>query len=225
MRSFDGATAAHFATASDFDCHILFWMTVRHRTTGAAVNVGLWTGDDVQAFTIDGVARTYQGAGAIMGLPALTYESGLSVRNFAFTLAGMAPEVAEALRFYEPRLAPVEVHRALFVPESGALVAAPYRLLSGVVDDVTISTPATGGQGSATVSVASSARRLTQSLPLYKSDEQQRLRGGDRFRRWNDISGSVDVVWGQLRGGVAPPPAPKPPPLPPGKPPGWEGGQ
>lgn len=212
MRSFDGATAAYFAGETDFDTQIPLWITVKDRATGAPYSLGLWTGDDTAAFSIGGIERIYQGAGAVLGLPALTYEPGLSVRNYTFTLAGLAPEVAEALRFYDPRLAPVEVRRACFYPAGGGLVATPYEVLTGFVDEVKINTPQQGGQGSATISVASSARKLTRTLPIYKSDEQQKLRSGDRFRRWGDISGSVDVFWGEKRGTVAPPAPPRPRP-------------
>lgn len=222
MREFDSNTAGHFATATGIMSHTLFWMVARNRTTGAAEPVGFWTGDDHQTFTVGGVNRTYLGAGGLLGLPALMFEAGLSVRNYTFSMASLAPEVAEALRYYEPRLAPVEVHRALFDAQTGALVSAPYRLLSGIVDDVQIVTPATGGQGSASVSVASSARALTRALPIFKSDEQQKLRGGDRFRRWVDVSGSVDVYWGSKRATIAPPAGPKPAPVN-GKPDGYGG--
>ena len=51
------------------------------------------------------------------------------------------------------------------------------------------------------MSVQSAARVLTRSLPLKKSDEalQQRY-PNDRFRRHIDISGSVELVWGENRG-------------------------
>lgn len=212
MREFDANTAGYFAAATGIVSHILFWMIVKNRTTGASEPLGLWTGDDHQSFVVDGETRTYLGAGALMGLPSLIYEAGLDVRNYRFSLASLAPEVAEALRYYEPRLAPVQVHRALFDPMTGALVSNPYRLLVGVVDDVSIVTPEMGGQGAASVSVASSARSLTRALPICKSDEQQKLRGGDRFRRWVDVSGSVDVFWGSKRASSTPPPKASPPP-------------
>lgn len=47
------------------------------------------------------------------------------------------------------------------------------------------------------VSVATS---LTRSLALKKSDEAQKRRSGDRFRRYSDVSGAVDVWWGEERG-------------------------
>lgn len=204
MRDFDSATAAYFAAGEAFETQIPIWVTVKDRATGAPYSLGLWTGDDTASFAIGGDTRVYQGAGAVIGLPAITYEAGLNVRNFTLILNGLAPEVAEALRFYDPRLAPVEVRRACFYPDTGALVDVPYKVLTGFVDDVKITTPAQGGRGSATISVASSARKLTRNLPIFKSDEQQRLRGGDRFRRWSDISGSVDVYWGESRGAIAP---------------------
>lgn len=202
MRSYDANTAAYLAGETAIVAHVLIWIVAKNRGTGAAESIGFWTGDDHQAFTIGGVARTYYGAGDVLEVPAMIYEAGLSVRMHTFGLASLAPEVAQALRGYEPRLASVEVHRALFHTSSGALVAEPHRVLAGWIDEAEINTPEIGGQGGATITVASSARGLTRTLPICKSDVQQQLRSGDRFRRYVDVSGSVDVFWGSKRGKV-----------------------
>lgn len=202
MRDLDGATFAYFDTRADFVSHVLIWISAKNRSTGATENIGFWTGDDHQSFTIDGGARLYYGAGDVLDVPPLTYEAGLSVRMHTFGLASLSPEVATALRGYEPRLAPVQVHRALFDAATGALVAAPHRVLLGWVDEASIPTPEVGGMGGATITVASSARGLTKTLPAFKSDNQQRRRSDDRFRRYVDVSGAVDVFWGSKRGKV-----------------------
>lgn len=199
MRTFDSNTAAYLAGETAIVSHVLIWIAAKNRISGAAETIGFWTGDDHQDFVVDGQSRTYFGAGDVLEVPAITYESGLQVRMHSFGLAALAPEVAMALRGYEPRLAAVEVHRVLFYSSTGAQAADPHRVLAGWIDEAQINTPAIGGQGSATISVASSARALTRTLPICKSDAQQRLRSGDRFRRYVDVSGSVDVFWGSKR--------------------------
>ena len=80
------------------------------------------------------------------------------------------------------------------------MIEEPHRVLTGFVDEVDLGTPAAGGTSSCVLGIATSARVLTQALALKKSDETQRLRSGDRFRRWGDVSGAVDVWWGAVRG-------------------------
>lgn len=202
MRSYDTATAAYLAGQTAIVSHVLIWITAKNRSTGVAETIGFWTGDDHQSFTVGGASRLYYGAGDVLDVPPITYEAGVNVRMHTFGLASLSTEVAQALRGYEPRLAPVEVHRALFNANTLALVAPPHAVLTGWIDEATITTPEAGGQGGATITVASAARALTKTLPIFKSDAQQRRRSDDRFRRWVDVSGAVDVFWGSKRGKV-----------------------
>lgn len=202
MRSYDANTAAYLAGETAIVSHVLIWIAAKNRSTGATESIGFWSGDDHQDFTINGQTRTYYGAGDVLDVPPITYEAGLTVRMHTFGLASLAPEVAMLLRGYEPRLAPVEVHRVLFYSSTGAQAADPHRVLAGWIDEAQIDTPAIGGTGGATITVASSARGLTRTLPICKSDAQLQLRSGDRFRRYADVSGAVDVFWGSKRGRV-----------------------
>lgn len=199
MRSYDGATAAYFAGQRDIVARVLIWITARDRVTGAPDSIGLWTGDDQQVFSIGGVDRIYHGAGAVLSVPPMVYRAGLDVRMHSIALSPLAAPVVQAVRAYEPRLAPVEMHRALFDPASMQLVAEPHRIFRGWVDELKISTPEKGGEASVSISLASAARALTRAVPQMKSDATQQLRSGDRFRRWIAISGAVDVAWGEER--------------------------
>jgi hypothetical protein len=133
-------------------------------------------------------------------------QTGLVVRMQRLTLSPLSPEVAQMLRGYDPRLAPVEIHRALFYPESRELVAEPRRVFKGWIDQAPITTPEIGGAAMAEVSLASAARALTIPLAAKKSDETQRRRGDDRFRRYADVSGQVEVWWGEARANPTPTP-------------------
>lgn len=200
MRSFDSATAAQFAARAGLVARLLVWIVARDRATGEPVSLGFWSGNDAVQFAINGAARDYYGAGALMQVDDFTFSAGLDVRMQRLVLSPLAPEVAQVIRGYEPRLARIEVHRALFDPATMSLVAEPHRLFRGWIDEVDIATPAIGGQAAVTITMASTARAMTRTLSLKKSDESQKLRGGDRFRRYADISGSVDVWWGEKRG-------------------------
>ena len=203
MRSFDTATSTHIGATTGFYARVLIWIVAKDRTTGTPTPLGLWNGDDALSFTIGGVARTYYGAGALLSVEPMVYGSGTLVRTTRANLSPIAPEVAQVIRGYEPRLAPVEIHRALFDVNTMALVAEPHRVFKGWIDGVRITTPEIGGEASCEVTMASAARALTRTLPLKKSDETQKLRGGDRFRRWADISALVDVYWGEGRAKAA----------------------
>lgn len=199
MRDYGSATATYLQSRAGTIARTLIWVSARNRSTNLVETMGLWTGADHESFTIGGVSRLYYGAGNVTDLPQLTFQTGLAVRIHRLGLSPLTPEVMQLIRGYDVRFAPVEVHRALFATDTRLLVEEPHRVLSGFIDEVDLGTPAAGGTSSCVLGIATSARVLTQSLPLKKSDETQKLRSGDRFRRWTDVSGSVDVWWGAQR--------------------------
>jgi len=200
MRILDTASAeylsAHTGVASRHMVHVIG----RNRQTGAQEALGLWQGDDHLTIAIDGVNRTYYGAGALIGVEPIRAGIGLEVRMLQATLSPLTPEVALLLRGYDTRLAPAEVHRGLLSLETGQLIAEPIRVFRGWVDEVKIRTGEVGGAGEATVTLASAARGLTRALTLTRSDTEMRRRNaGDRFRDYADIAGEVGVWWGEKR--------------------------
>lgn len=201
MRSYDAATLAALQTRAGVRARILIWVVAKNRVSGLDEALGLWTGADDRTFTIGSETRTYAGAGAIMQIPALKLQAGLSVRMQRMTLSPISTVVADLIETYQSRFAPIEIHRALFSTEDGSLIAAPHRVWKGFIDEVEITRAETGGEATCEVTAASSARLLTRTLPLKKSDATQQLRAGDRFRRYVDVSGKVDVWWGEKKGG------------------------
>ena len=198
MRTVSGTLSAYLAGATGIEARVLFWITVKDRGTGAPVTIGFWNGDDDQTFTIGGTPRLYYGAGA-MSLPdPITYTTGLSVTTYDLNLSPLSEKVQDALRLYDPRLAPVEIHRAFFDTQSKALLEEPTRMFKGQVDAIPIDTPEVNGEASAKISMSSSAVFLTKRLTQKKSEAMQRLRSDDRFFRWTDVSGQISVSWGSL---------------------------
>ena len=190
-------TAAYLAARDGYHAEILIWVKARNRATGTEEALGLWTGAEDMGFVIDGDTRTYSGAGAMLSAEPIIYAIGLDVRVQRFKLSGIDETVAQLVRGFDARLAPIEVHRALFDPNSGALIDAPELRFRGVVDELPIHTPETGGEAYIDLVAASQSRDLTRTLSLRKSDESQRLRGGDRFRQYADVSGAVTTYWGE----------------------------
>lgn len=197
MRALPPALAAYLAARPGaVRVHGLVWITARNRLTGGPETLGLWNGPDAQVFDIGG-PRTYHGAGSILGLDRITYGSGLDVRMHTLTLSAISPEVEQAVRGYEARLAPVEVHGLVIDPSTNAVVGAPWTMLRGWVDAVEITTPGVGSEGGIVLRLASATRALTRTLSLKRGDASQQLRQGDRFRRYAEISGTATVAWGE----------------------------
>lgn len=201
MRTYDSPTSTYLAARAGTVIRILIWAEAKNRISGLTESLGLWTGAEDRNFTIEAVSRKYFGAGTVMQVPPIVYSTGLAVRMQRLTLSPLAPAVGDLIRTYDCRFAPLQIHRALFSTDDGALVAEPHRMFKGFIDEVDVITPESGGEARCEVTVASSARLLTRTLALKKSDETQRLRSDDRLRRYVDVSGSVDVWWGELRGG------------------------
>lgn len=196
MRTLSAATRAAL-DAGTLVARPLVWIRAADRASGAEEPVGFWSGEDHQDFVIAAEARTYYAAGSILGIDAIIYQTGLTVRMQRMTLSALSPEVAIAIRGYEPRHAPVEIHRALFDPLSRDLIDEPHRIFRGYIDTAPIRTAAIGGQSSVEVSMASSARALTIPLNRKRSDESLQARAaGDAFRQYANVAARVTTKWG-----------------------------
>jgi hypothetical protein len=199
MRSFDPTELSYLQNRTGIKAHALLWVLVRNRSTGTRVGVGLWTGEEDRDFLIDGYTRTYGGAGAVLGLDSIVMQAGLTVRMQRMTLSPLAPEAVAMIREYDAGLAPAEIHRAMFDPGTGNLIAPCRRIWKGVVDSAPVTTAELGGQSNIDLVLASAAQALTVGSSLTKSDATQQLRGGDRMRRYKSTTGKVPVAWGEVR--------------------------
>jgi hypothetical protein len=197
MRAIPAAIAAARAERAGIISHHLVWVRARDRTSGAVSPIGFWTGDDHRDFTVGGASRLYYGAGGLLALDQIVQGVGMSVRQHQVSLSAIAPEVEVAIRGYDVRLVPCEIHRAEFDTASGNLLAAPEMVVDGEVDAVTINTPQEGGEASVTMRVLSNAALLTRPLPIKRSDESLRARApNDAFLQYAKISGSKGDPWG-----------------------------
>lgn len=196
MRSFSGTASTYLATGQ-VHARILFWASAKNRGTGATETIGIWNGDQDRAFTIGGASRTYVGAGGLIQIEPMVYGTGLQIRTQQVAFSPLDAEVIDLIRTFEPRLAPVELHRALFDPLTGDLIEEPHRIFKGEIDDLTIGTPEVNGTATCSLTLVTTARTLTKTLAAKRSDAVQRQRSSDRFLRYADVSGAVDVFWGE----------------------------
>lgn len=208
MRIYSTPTATHLAARTARRADVLIWIAARNRSTGATETIGFWTGDDHQDFVIDGATRTYLGAGNLLGVDPLKWRTGLTVRTQRVQLSQVSPEAQMAIRGYDTRHAPVEMHR-VFSDAGGVLIDTPHLLMRGFVDKITLTTPEKGGSGDAVMEIASMGRALTKPLNRYRSDASLTARAPtDTFRKWASMTDKVEVPWGRgkAKGGDLPPP-------------------
>jgi len=178
------------------------WIKAKNRDTGAAELVGLWSGDYNITVSVDGVARTYYGAGLVMSVPSLQYKSGVDIQTHRLQLAILSPEVTNVIRAYDSRLAAIEVHLGIFDPVTGVL-SGISKALDGTIDEIDISESET--DASVEIGVVSSLRKGSKTLSLMKSDSSQRLRDeSDEGFKYSSIAGSVSIQWGTGEGWKAP---------------------
>lgn len=207
MRNFHPAVGIHLRERGAQHAHLLVTIAGRNREADAVETIGFWTGADHEDFVVEGVPHTFYGAGSIMSVDPLTNEAGVRVRTTRILFSTVLPEVQLALRGYHIRKQPCSLYVAYFDPDTHALIGVPQRAFKGYISGLEMTRPELGGSAEATLHLLSSARRLTQTLTLKKSNVALRARHpGDGFRRHSDISGAVEAVWGEVRAS-APAPA------------------
>lgn len=163
-------------------------------------------GEDVTTNIVDGVtgstvSRTFYGEDApIVAMDPIPMKIGLTVDTTTVVLNQLHPAVLDMVRGHDCRGALVQIHRGYLDPSSMLLAAAPRIRRLGFVNGAPIETPKAGGRGGVSLRITSVTRELTRSNSAKRSDEQQRLRSGDRFRRYGGIT-SYDYWWGEKGGG------------------------
>jgi hypothetical protein len=194
-RSYTTTTGDYLSARVSMSARTLLWISPKNRSTGATETIGLWTGYDDLTFTIDGVDRLYYGAGPLISVDAITMTTGLQVQMQKVRLSMISDAVQQAIRTYDTRLAPVEIHRALFTDDT--LIDAPVRVFKGWCDSINITREAEGGSFYGDMTLASAARALTRSLATTKSDADLRRRSStDAFRKYASIAAAVPYYWG-----------------------------
>jgi hypothetical protein len=198
MRSYSTATLAALQARTAISARSLIWITAKDRTTGAAESIGFWNGDDNQTFTIDGADRIFYAAGAMIGIDPIIMGVGAVVQMQRVTLSAIAPEVEQAIRGYDTRLAPIVVYRALFETDTGNLIDAPHVVFRGSVDSVPLKRSGIGAAFTGEMTIAGASRALTRTLATMKSDADLRRRNAaDAFRQYAAVAGAVPYYWGQ----------------------------
>lgn len=186
----------------------LFWITVHDRNSPSAVqSLGLWNDvgtvstSVIDALTGATVSRTFYGAGSLVNIPEIPLTADLSVREINVTLSQVDDIVANAIRGYDAKQAPVQIYRALFDPTTRLIVNAGFPRFVGFVDTLTIQTASEGGTGGIVLKLVSQIRELTRDNPDVRSSESQNVRAsGDTFYKYVEEVGEWKQWWGRAKG-------------------------
>jgi hypothetical protein len=207
----DAATIDAISSREGIAPIYFLWIKARNRSNGAFETMGLWSGwDAINAEVLDPdtrlpVTRPYQAGGSIVGWPNIPLETGLVVRNVRIRLSQINEAVQSAIRGYDAKHAPVEMHQGFCDPHTMLPVSAAIPVFIGRVNGAPFTTPAVGDEGGIELVGVSDTRELTRLNPLKRSDEMQRRRvvGGvpDRFRRYSDVAGGwlQNIHWGEAK--------------------------
>lgn len=203
MRSLDpaeiSAIANRVVAARD-----LFWITVKDRSNGTPATFGFSTFvRDLSVPVRDGhtgaeVSRDFHGVGRALVIGAIPLTADITVRTIEVKLPGTDALVQQVMREYDPRLAPVQIHRAFLNPETGAQLATAKPRFIGVVDTAPIRTPQKGGESEAKLRCVTTTRELTRTNPDVRSHESQLAREpGDDFYKDTSVVGEWELYWGR----------------------------
>ncbi len=199
MPTIDTAVQSQFAERRGVEPRVLFWIEPRNRSTGLREALGLWNGDDHRDFLVEGETRTFYGAGNVLGLQPIRSVTGLDVIYHSIELPPFTDEVRIILDQYDGHLAPVRIYSVALDVDTMEPLAAPIRFVKGTLQEAPKSL---GAPGSATskyvLKIASNARRLTQGLPIYRSQNWlERRASGDLGREHIGVSSDWVVPWGE----------------------------
>lgn len=202
MRTLDVAMQGALRNVSAIVPRNFIVVTAKTRDTGVPSLRCFWDDADIVTVSIadendNVVDRNFAGDGAVLAIDPIPMRIGLEVRTIQIALSALHAEVIALCRTDEPRGAKVEIYRGLLDPASLRLVARPRIRFLGKINEAPIETPAVGGEGSVTLRVVSHTRELTRTNPARKSDAQQQLRQGDRFRRYAGVAAEWPIWWGQ----------------------------
>lgn len=206
MRSGIGPNTVDYLNARDGVVTRRFvWIIAKNRISGAEESAGFWNGEfAITTTVISGQTglpeeRLYSGAGSLIGVDDVNLVSDLTIQTLRIKLSQTNAAVNNAIRGYDARGAKIEVHYGLLDLNTRLLVDTPYPHFVGLINKAPITRPKVGGSGGVVAEAVSRTRELTIVNPAKKSDETQKLRSGDRFRKYSSVAGTWSIFWGEKK--------------------------
>jgi len=179
-----------------------FFITVRDRSTGDPIEIGIWTGDDditldvISGTTGLAVERTYYG-GLNLEIGEIVRVSDLTIQSVEVSFSAIAAVCKSIVFGHDPRLAKVELHAGWLDSATRAFSDEPEIDFLGEVDGAPVSTAQVGGDSMITLKIVSDAiSMLARKNPRKRSYEGQKRRDGDEFGKYRNSTKTWNVRWG-----------------------------
>lgn len=193
------------------------WFVVRDRASGAPVYDGYWSDSGtIDAEVIDPltggiVTRQLVGANTLIAISDVALVSTITVQTVTVTLSQCADRVIDLVQRYQCKQGRIEVHRALFDPDTRLQVAPAEPRFVGFIDDIDVVTAAENQDGGVTLRCVSHTQEMTRSNPDTCCDASQRLRDpDDEFCVDMATVGEWRMEWGSAGGAVVSAPSVRP---------------
>lgn len=184
-------------------------LTVHGKTLGGASKTFVyWTGEDNIVINVEpvgggsAISRNALGGGTLLDVPAIVDAIGVEARSITIGLDHIDTAAGSPMDMVfgnNVRVARVELHRAIYDAETWNAVSTAHLMFAGRVDGANVDDAAAGGEGGLALDAVSSAIDMTRTNPAMESDEQQKLRAGDRFRQYGDSAAQVETWWGMAK--------------------------
>lgn len=193
--SWPTAVQNHLTARQPFYVRHLLWCRPQPFGGGARVGFGLWTGDDHEVIAVEGEARTYYGAQGGLVIPPARFRQGTEIAETQVGIV-LSPEGETLVRGYNTRLAPFQLHWAVYDANTMKLLGI-RRMFTGLVEGISIPTPEQDGAARpTTIDLVSAARWGTTTVNGHKSDASQRLRNpNDTFRVDSSLGHVASDTW------------------------------
>ena len=180
----------------------MVYISAKDRGTGAPAYIGLWNGRVPTTISVvkpsDGstVERLYQPLGQL-AIPPIPASLETEVRTIRLKFSKLSEAMLNAIRLYDAKMAPIEIHRGIFDTETRRMVDPAICRFFGYINNAPITTPKTGGEGAIELECVSRSRILTRTSGKLFSDEVLKERGNDRFGQYLDVAADWRIWWGQ----------------------------
>ncbi len=163
----------------------------------------IWSGVEaishrvIDPFTGRNNARTWLGAGQLVGVGAVARVSDLTISRTTIRLSNVSSHVNNLIRGHNVKYTTVIFYRSFLGGD--AVNPDPARCrFSGIVDTIEFTDEPDGLDGSVDIVCKSSIQDLTRTNPATRSYEYQKARAGDDgfFRYYAASMGSRKLDWG-----------------------------
>lgn len=176
------------------------WFTGKNRDTDALEHVGICSEGVAVTVNVkrpsDGgtEARDYQPGSGLMKIPPIAASMSFEERRLRLTFSRLSPAIINAVRVYNVKGQPIEIHRGFYDPDTMRLVDSAHCRFDGYVRTVRIKKARVGNDGAVTIEIVGHGASL-KSNPAKLSAGFFRRRGGDSGGA--HLMATPKIVWGQ----------------------------